>query len=47
MQGIIVFSTLEEAIRAGFSVYDRVQGGYIVRMSTPGGFALALVTAKP
>jgi hypothetical protein len=43
MQGIQCFTALEDAIRAGFSLYDRTPSGYIVRASTPRGYALALV----
>ena len=43
MQGLLVFDTLTEATRAGFSIYDRTQWGYIVRAHTPAGWALAMV----
>jgi hypothetical protein len=43
MQGIMCFPTIEEAVRAGFTLYDRTAGGYIVRQRTPGGWALAIV----
>jgi len=44
MQGLQVFLTLDEAIRNGFTVYDRTPTGYIVRAKTSNGWALALVT---
>lgn len=43
MAGILVFSSLDEALRAGFEVYDRTDYGYLVRSRTPRGWALALV----
>lgn len=43
MQGLLTFDTLAEAARAGFSIYDRTQSGYIVRAHTPAGWALAIV----
>jgi hypothetical protein len=46
MQGILTFSSLEEAVRAGFSVYDRTSSGYIVRAQRRDGFALAIVRVR-
>lgn len=46
MQGIRYFTTLEEAVRAGFSFYDRTPSGYLVRARTPAGFALAVVRTR-
>jgi hypothetical protein len=46
MAGLVVFSTLAEAIRMGFEIYDRTTDGYIVRKQTNGGWALAIVAAK-
>jgi hypothetical protein len=43
MQGVLTFSTVEEAVRAGFMVYDRTSTGYLVRTKTDGGWALAVV----
>lgn len=43
MQGLLNFPTLEHAVRAGFSIYDRTDFGYIVRGRTPNGWALATV----
>jgi Ca2+-binding EF-hand superfamily protein len=44
MAGIVRFTSLSEAIRAGFQVYDRTSDGYLVRMRAPAGWALAVVT---
>ncbi|HEV3156445.1 MAG TPA: hypothetical protein VGZ00_03800 [Candidatus Baltobacteraceae bacterium] len=41
--GLMVFSTLADALRAGFEVYDRTSDGYLVRTKTTKGWALALV----
>ena len=37
-----MFTSLEEAIRAGFEFWDRTRDGYLVRTRTPNGWALAL-----
>lgn len=49
MSGIVTFRTLAEALKAGYQVYDRTSTGYIVRVKTASGWALALVncTARP
>jgi hypothetical protein len=41
--GIVVFSSVAEALRAGFEVYDRTDGGYLVRRFTERGWALGIV----
>ena len=46
MHGIVTFPTLADALRAGFTIYDRTAEGYLVRTRTAGGWALALVTLK-
>lgn len=46
MAGIVVFRSLAEAINAGFEVYDRTAEGYLVRMRTARGWALALVALR-
>jgi len=43
MAGLVVFRSVEEAIRAGFEVYDRTSDGYLVRTRTARGWALAIV----
>jgi hypothetical protein len=43
MAGILVFSSVNEALRAGFHVYDRTDYGYLVRSRTARGWALAIV----
>ncbi len=43
---MIVFSSLREALNAGFQVYDRTSSGYLVRTKTVNGWALALVDLK-
>jgi hypothetical protein len=42
-QGLMVFRTLADALRAGFQVYDRTPNGYLVRTRAAGGWALAVV----
>jgi hypothetical protein len=43
MAGIMVFSNLGEAIRLGYQVYDRTSDGYLVRIKTAAGWAMARV----
>ncbi len=47
MNGLMVFSSVTEALRAGYQVYDRTRDGYIVRIQTSRGWAMALVSCKP
>jgi hypothetical protein len=37
---------LAEALRAGYSVYDRTENGYLVRTRTSNGWAVAIVTCR-
>ena len=46
MAGLMVFTSLADALRAGFQVYDRTSEGYLVRTRTTTGWAMALVTPK-
>jgi hypothetical protein len=46
MPGIQVFRTLADALRAGFTVYDRTADGYLVRMRTAHGWAMAIVSCQ-
>ena len=46
MAGIIVFESLAQAVRAGFELYEQTGTGYVVRMRTPAGWALALVAPR-
>jgi hypothetical protein len=41
MQGLLIFKSLTEALRAGFHVYDRTSDGYLMRTRTPKGWAFA------
>lgn len=43
MAGILTFTSLTEALRSGFQVYDTAPEGYLVRKRTPAGMAFALV----
>ena len=43
MQGIRIFASLDEARRQGFTIFEKVEDGYIVRRDEGGKFALALV----
>ena len=46
MAGVMVFKTLADALRAGYSVYDRTPDGYLVRTRTANGWAMAIVTGR-
>jgi hypothetical protein len=46
MAGLVVFKNLSEALRAGFEVYDKTENGYLVRLRTENGWALAVVISK-
>ncbi|MBV8490210.1 MAG: hypothetical protein JO199_06730 [Candidatus Eremiobacteraeota bacterium] len=46
MSGIVIFTSLADALRAGYQVYDRTSTGYVVRVMTSAGWALALVNCK-
>lgn len=39
----MIFTSLSEALRAGFQIYDRNSEGFIVRTMTANGWAQALV----
>lgn len=43
MAGIVVFTSISAAISAGFQVYDRTERGFLVRMNTAEGWAIAFV----
>lgn len=43
MAGVRVFTTLAEALRAGFTVCDRTPTGYLVHTRTSAGWAFAIV----
>jgi hypothetical protein len=47
MSGIVVFPSLEQALRAGYQVYERTSEGFSVRIRTANGWALAVVTLRP
>jgi len=46
MSGLLVFESLSAALLAGYHVYDRADCGYIVRMRTDAGYAMALVRCR-
>ena len=46
MAGLLVFKSLADALRAGFQVYDRTPDGYLVRVRTTDGWAIAIVNCK-
>ncbi len=43
MSGLVVFTSLREALNAGYHIYGRSERGYLARLRTDGGWALALV----
>lgn len=46
MTGIKVFATLDEALKAGFVMFDRIPEGYLVRKDQGNNYALAIVKLK-
>ena len=46
MQGLLTFQSLNHAVRAGYQVCDRTENGYLVRIRTQRGWALALVLCR-
>ena len=46
MGGLVVFNDLAGALRAGYQVYDRIPNGYLLRIRTKAGWAMALVHCK-
>ena|SRR5581483_6310146 len=47
MSGLVVFTSLREALNAGYHVYGRTDRGYLARLRTDRGWALALVECIP
>ncbi|HLJ84457.1 MAG TPA: hypothetical protein VKT51_09825 [Candidatus Eremiobacteraceae bacterium] len=43
MQGIRIFTSLDEARREGFAIFEKTDEGYLMRRDEGGRFALALV----
>jgi hypothetical protein len=46
MNGSLTFSSVTDALRAGFAIYDRTERGYRVRAKTSAGWVLAIVDLK-
>ena len=46
MNGVVVFHSLAEAIKAGYQVLSANPEGYLVRTQTASGWALALVRLR-
>ncbi|HET9393174.1 MAG TPA: hypothetical protein VFO29_06635 [Candidatus Rubrimentiphilum sp.] len=47
MSGLVVFSSLRDALNAGYHIYGRSERGYLARLRTDGGWAMALVECVP
>lgn len=43
MAGLMIFNKIEDALKAGFQIYDRTADGYLVRTKTDHGWAMAFV----
>lgn len=41
--GIVVFRSVREALQAGYQIYGKTGDGYLARMRTERGWALALI----
>ena len=46
MMGAVVFHSVGEALRQGFQIYDKTADGYIARIMTTRGWAMALIDLK-
>jgi hypothetical protein len=46
MNGVRVFSSVEQAQAAGFTIFERIPEGYLVRKFSGVHFALAVVKIK-
>lgn len=46
MAGVVEFKSLAEALRAGYQIYDRTSDGYLVRIKTSAGWAMAIVRLR-
>jgi hypothetical protein len=47
MPGVRVFHALKEAIDLGYHIYDKISGGgYLLRIKTDAGWALAVCEPK-
>jgi hypothetical protein len=47
MNGLMIFNSLSEAIRNGFQVYAECPDGYLVRIRTERGWAMAIARVLP
>ena len=47
MTGVVVFSSVAEALKAGYHIYGKTDDGYLARMRTSKGWALALIVIAP
>jgi hypothetical protein len=43
MSGVVVFTSVRDALRAGYHIYGKTDNGYLARIRTQGGWALALI----
>ena len=47
-QGVLIFSSLADAIRLGYQIYDKTKDGYLLRTKNSDGlWAMALCQIKP
>jgi hypothetical protein len=46
MKGMRIFPSVEEAQAAGFTIFERILEGYLVRKDSGANFALAVVKIK-
>lgn len=43
MTGVVVFSSVGDALKAGYHIYGKTDDGYLARLRTASGWALALI----
>jgi hypothetical protein len=44
--GVVVFTSVRDALKAGYHIYGKTDGGYLARIRTDSGWALALVVIR-
>ena len=43
MPGMVIFRSLQEALHAGYQICERTPTGYLARIRTPNGWAMAVI----
>jgi hypothetical protein len=43
MSGVVIFNSVRDALSAGYQIYGKTEEGYLARLRTERGWALALI----